>query len=50
MSLPPGSYQFSGSSPKVTLNGSAVQCSAVRPVRIEARRITRGIKVTCTLI
>jgi hypothetical protein len=50
MSLPPGSYQLSGSSPKVTLDGSPVQCSATRPVQITAHRITRGIKVTCTLI
>ncbi len=50
LSLPPGSYQLSGSSPKVTLNGSPVQCSAARPVRITAHRITRGIKVTCSLI
>jgi hypothetical protein len=50
MSLPPGTYQLSGSSPEVVLDGSAVQCSAARPVRITAHRITRGIKVTCTLI
>ncbi len=50
MSLPPGSYQLSGSSPKVLLNGSAVQCSAARPVQITAHRTTRGIKVTCSLI
>jgi hypothetical protein len=50
MSLPPGSYQLSGSSPKVTLNGSAVQCGAAGPVQITARRITSGIKVTCSLI
>lgn len=50
MSLPPGSYQLSGASPKVTLNGSPVQCGAARPVRITAHRITRSIKVTCSLI
>jgi hypothetical protein len=50
MFLSPGSYQLSGSSPEVTLNGSPVQCGAARSVRITARRITRGIKVTCSLI
>jgi len=50
MSLPPGSYQVTGHSPKVLLNGSEVQCSAAHPVKITARRTTRGITVTCTLI
>jgi hypothetical protein len=50
MSLPPGNYQLSGSSPEVLLDGSAVQCSAARPVRIMAHRTTQGIKVTCSLI
>ena len=50
MSLPPGSYQLTGHSPKVLLNGSAVQCSVARSVQITAHRTTRGIKVTCSLI
>ena len=50
MSLPPGSYQLSGSSPAVVLDGSPVQCGADRPVRIRAHRTTRGIKVFCSLI
>jgi len=50
MSLPPGSYQLTGHSPKVLLNGDQVKCSAVRSVKIIARRTTRDIQVACTLI
>jgi hypothetical protein len=48
--LPPGGYQLTGHSPKVTLNGAEVQCNAKRPIHVTARTTTRGIKVTCYLI
>lgn len=49
MSLPAGTYQFSGSSPKVTLNGNPVQCGALRSVTVIARQTTRDVKVICEL-
>ena len=48
--LPPGRYQLTGSSPKVTLNGAEVQCNVTRPIHVTARTTTRGIRVTCYLI
>jgi hypothetical protein len=48
--LPPGSYQLTGHSPKVTLNGVEVECNATNPVHVTARTTTRGIKVICELI
>jgi hypothetical protein len=48
--LPPGSYQLTGHSPKVTLNGAEVECNATSPVHVTARKTTRGIKITCDLI
>ena len=48
--LPPGRYQLTGHSPKVTLNGAEVECSATHPVRVMARTTTRGIKVSCDLV
>lgn len=48
--LPPGSYQLTGHSPKVTLNGAEVECRAGHPIHVTARTTTRGIKVTCDLI
>jgi hypothetical protein len=48
--LPPGRYQLTGHSPKVTLNGAEVECYATSPVHVTARKTTRGIKVTCALI
>lgn len=48
--LLPGSYQFTGHSPKATLNGAEVTCSATQPVQVTARRTTRGITVTCDLV
>lgn len=48
--LPPGRYQLTGHSPKVTLNGAEVECNATHPIHVTARTTTRGIKVTCHLI
>ena len=48
--LPPGRYQLTGQSPKVTLNGAEVRCSATHLIHVTARTTTRGIKVTCYLI
>ena len=48
--LPPGRYQLTGSSPKVTLNGAEVQCNARHPIHVTARTTTRGIRVACYLI
>jgi hypothetical protein len=48
--LPPGSYQLTGHSPNVTLNGAEVECQATNPVHVTARKLTRGIKITCDLI
>lgn len=50
MSLPAGRYQFDGSSPKVTLNGSAVQCHALHQVTVKAQQTTHGVKVICGFI
>ena len=50
MTLAVGTYQFSGSSPEVQLNGQAVTCSARQPVRVRAHETVRGVKVWCTLI
>lgn len=50
ISLPAGVYKFEGSSPKVTLNGSAVQCGALHSVIVKAHQVTRGVKVFCTLV
>jgi len=48
--LPPGRYQLTGHSPKVTLNGAEVECNATHPIHVTARTTTRGIRVTCYLI
>lgn len=48
--LPPGSYQLTGHSPKVTLNGAEVVCNAMHPIHVTARTTMRGIRVTCYLI
>jgi hypothetical protein len=50
MTLAVGTYQLTGSSPKVRLNGVEVICSARQPVRVRAHETTRDIKVLCTLI
>jgi hypothetical protein len=50
ISLPAGVDKFEGSSPKVTLNGSAVQCGAFHSVNVKAHQVTRGVEVVCTLI
>ena len=50
MTLAVGTYQFSGSSPKVRLNGAEVTCRARQPVRVRAHETVRGVKVQCTLI
>ena len=50
MTLAVGTYEFTGSSPKVRLNGAEVMCSARQPVRIRAHETVPDIKVLCTLI
>ena len=49
MSLPTGTYQFTGSSPKVTLNGNPVGCGALHSVTVIARQTTRNVEVICAL-
>ena len=39
--LPPGRYQLTGHSPKVTLNGAAVVCNAIHPIHVTARTRAR---------
>jgi hypothetical protein len=50
LELPPSSYQLTGRSPQVTLNGAEVQCNAIHAIRVTAHETTRGIKVSCYLI
>lgn len=50
MTVAVGTYQFTGSSPRVRLNGDEVTCSARQPVRVRAHETVRGVKVWCTLI
>jgi hypothetical protein len=50
MRLAAGTYQFTGSSPEVLLNGNEVTCSARQPLRVRAHEIVRGVKVWCMLI
>jgi hypothetical protein len=50
MTLAVGTYEFTGTSPKVRLNGAEVMCSARQPVRVRAPETVRDIKVLCTLI
>jgi hypothetical protein len=50
MTLAVGTYELTGTSPKVRLNGAEVMCSARQPVRVRAHETVRDIKVLCTLI
>jgi len=50
MTLAVGTYEFTGTSPKVRLNGAEVMCSARQLVRVRAHETVRDIKVLCTLI
>lgn len=50
MTVAVGTYEFTGSSPKVRLNGAKVKCSALHLVRVRAHETVRDIKVLCTLI
>ncbi|MGN6677188.1 MAG: hypothetical protein ACTHKL_05335, partial [Streptosporangiaceae bacterium] len=49
MSLPAGTYQFAGRSPKVTLNGNPVGCGALNSVTVIPRQTTRNVEVICAL-
>jgi hypothetical protein len=48
--LPPGTYQLTGHSPKVTLNGNAVECGATHPIHVTIGKTTQGIEVMCDLV
>jgi hypothetical protein len=50
MTVAVGTYEFTGSSPRVRLNGAEVKCSARQLVRVRAHETVRDIKVLCTLI
>jgi len=50
MTLAVGTYEFTGSSPEVRLNGEEVICSASRSVRVRAHEAVSDIRVLCTLI
>jgi hypothetical protein len=49
MLLPPGSYNLTGYSPRVRVNGQQMRCLAVRSVRLKAGESLRGIGVFCSV-
>lgn len=49
MSLPPGTYQFTGHSPLVHVDNVEMTCRAAHPVHITASKTTVGVKIICSI-
>jgi hypothetical protein len=49
LALSPGSYQMTGHSPMVYVNGAQMLCTAMRPVHITAGKTTSGVDVICSI-
>jgi hypothetical protein len=49
LTLSPGTYQMTGHSPMVYVNGAQMLCEAARPVHIMAGKIASGVNVICSI-
>jgi hypothetical protein len=49
LALPPGTYQLSGHSPLVHVNGAEMLCTAARAVHITAGQTRSGVTVICSI-
>ena len=47
--LSPGTYQVTGHSPMVYVNGAQMLCAAARPVHVSAGKTTSGVDVICSI-
>jgi hypothetical protein len=49
LTLSPGTYQVTGRSPMVYVNGAQMPCAAARPVHITAGKTASGVDVICSI-